>query len=248
MTDYTPTTEQVRDAYVRVMRDTFIASAGEHREEFDRWMQAHEDEVRASVQPPTREQIAEVVNRWRHDLDYGVGLGLEDRLVALFSQPSPSAPSGELEPFCDSCGGPYDDAWLAMYARHWDTCPNRVIAPIPAPVRTANGTDADRLIEFAESLLGAALDPWQVRLCSRVFGGNVGRISARPEPEPPRIEDMAPGTTFIGNPRGWMNPAHWVVTQDGRAISTDSWRWCTQADIDPSTIRDVMRPKGDDRG
>lgn len=32
------------------------------------------------------------------------------------------------KPFCDSCRGPYDDAWLAMYGRHWDTCPNRVIA------------------------------------------------------------------------------------------------------------------------
>lgn len=38
MTDFTPTTEQVRDAYVRAMRNAFIASAGEHREEFDRWL------------------------------------------------------------------------------------------------------------------------------------------------------------------------------------------------------------------
>lgn len=39
MIDFTPTTEQVRDAYVRAMRNAFIASAGEHREEFDRWLE-----------------------------------------------------------------------------------------------------------------------------------------------------------------------------------------------------------------
>lgn len=38
MTDFTPTTDQVRDAYVRAMRNAFIASTGEHREEFDRWL------------------------------------------------------------------------------------------------------------------------------------------------------------------------------------------------------------------
>lgn len=35
--EYTPTTEQVRDAYVRGMRDAFVASTGEHYAEFDRW-------------------------------------------------------------------------------------------------------------------------------------------------------------------------------------------------------------------
>jgi hypothetical protein len=34
---FTPTTAQVRDAYVRAMRNAFIASAGEHGQEFDRW-------------------------------------------------------------------------------------------------------------------------------------------------------------------------------------------------------------------
>lgn len=38
MTDFTPTTEQVRDTYVRAMRNAFIASADEHRQEFDRWL------------------------------------------------------------------------------------------------------------------------------------------------------------------------------------------------------------------
>lgn len=38
MTDYTPTTDQVRSAYTRAMRNAFIASAGEHDAEFDRWL------------------------------------------------------------------------------------------------------------------------------------------------------------------------------------------------------------------
>ena len=36
--DYAPTTDQVCAAYVRAMRNAFIASAGEHEEEFYRWL------------------------------------------------------------------------------------------------------------------------------------------------------------------------------------------------------------------
>jgi hypothetical protein len=35
---FTPTTEQVRDAYVRALRNAFIASAGEHEAEFKAWL------------------------------------------------------------------------------------------------------------------------------------------------------------------------------------------------------------------
>lgn len=45
MTDFTPSTAQVRDTYVRAMRNAFIASAGEHREEFDRWIADHDRAV-----------------------------------------------------------------------------------------------------------------------------------------------------------------------------------------------------------
>lgn len=91
MTDYTPTTEQVRNAYVRGMRDTFIASAGEHREEFDRWVAAHDAEARNSVQPPSREQIAEAI--WDDSLllELPENLDRVDRVLALFRQPTPSA-------------------------------------------------------------------------------------------------------------------------------------------------------------
>ncbi|WP_193750554.1 hypothetical protein [Curtobacterium luteum] len=44
--DHTPTTAQVRDAYVRAMRNAFIASADEHRQEFDRWLEQHDKELR----------------------------------------------------------------------------------------------------------------------------------------------------------------------------------------------------------
>lgn len=37
--EYTPTTEQVRDAYVRAMRNAFVAAAWEHEAEFDRWLE-----------------------------------------------------------------------------------------------------------------------------------------------------------------------------------------------------------------
>lgn len=46
MSDYTPTTTQVRDAYVRAMRNAFIASAGEHEAEFDRWLQLERHKAR----------------------------------------------------------------------------------------------------------------------------------------------------------------------------------------------------------
>lgn len=37
--EHTPTTAQVRDAYVRAMRNAFIASTSEHYDEFDRWLE-----------------------------------------------------------------------------------------------------------------------------------------------------------------------------------------------------------------
>ena len=42
MTDHTPGTGDVRAAYARAMRQAFIASTGEHLEEFDRWLAEHD--------------------------------------------------------------------------------------------------------------------------------------------------------------------------------------------------------------
>lgn len=49
MDDYTPTDEQVRAAYVRGMRDTFVAAAADHEAEFDRWLAQHDREVAAKA-------------------------------------------------------------------------------------------------------------------------------------------------------------------------------------------------------
>lgn len=46
---YTPTTAHVRDSYIQGQRQAFIASAGEHAEEFDRWLAAHDAEVAAKA-------------------------------------------------------------------------------------------------------------------------------------------------------------------------------------------------------
>lgn len=46
---WTPTTEQVRDSYVRKMRDAFVASTGEHMAEFDRWLAARDLVLRRLV-------------------------------------------------------------------------------------------------------------------------------------------------------------------------------------------------------
>jgi rubrerythrin len=48
---YTPTPKQAQDAYVRAMRDSFIASEGEHKEEFDRML--------AGVRADTLDEAAE---------------------------------------------------------------------------------------------------------------------------------------------------------------------------------------------
>lgn len=40
MEPFTPTTEQVRAAYVRASRQAFIAATSEHEAEFDRWLAA----------------------------------------------------------------------------------------------------------------------------------------------------------------------------------------------------------------
>jgi hypothetical protein len=64
--------------------------------------------------------------------------------------------------------------------------------------------------------------------------------------EPPRIEDMAPGTTFTEASGGWPRTA-WTVGQrhDGTKYAkrqSDGWVLDPKC-IDPSTIRDVTPPK-----
>lgn len=56
MNIFTPSTEQVRDAYVRAMRNAFIASAGEHRDEFDRWLEGVKSVARKEALAQARAQ------------------------------------------------------------------------------------------------------------------------------------------------------------------------------------------------
>ena len=54
MTEYTPTTGDVRAAYTRAMRQAFITSTGEHIAEFDRWLA----QVRAEAQVEALREVA----------------------------------------------------------------------------------------------------------------------------------------------------------------------------------------------
>ena len=47
---YTPAIEQARDAYVRAMRNAFIASASEHEEEFNRMIAGVKRDAAAEAQ------------------------------------------------------------------------------------------------------------------------------------------------------------------------------------------------------
>lgn len=62
---------------------------------------------------------------------------------------------------------------------------------------------------------------------------------------PPRIADMAPGTTFVARPSGsprWLAFSRLPgADPDVEDNEGDRWRWFA---IDPSTIRDVTPPSG----
>ena len=61
---YTPDTETVRAAYTRAMRQAFIASTSEHIEEFDRWLAAHDRELREQIEQEVRADMFRGVRAW----------------------------------------------------------------------------------------------------------------------------------------------------------------------------------------
>ncbi len=74
--------------------------------------------------------------------------------------------------------------------------------------------------------------------------GGSGRVTA----EPPRIEDMAPGTTFVGT----LSPTRGSVAEPrtrrlfvtvGPDLYDERGLHWYEEDVDPSTIRDVTPPK-----
>lgn len=73
--------------------------------------------------------------------------------------------------------------------------------------------------------------------------GELHTLLSQPTPsaEPPRIEDMAPGTTFTAST--WQKYlSHWTYLPDGGVLS-GMGVWHDRADVDPSTIRDVTPPQ-----
>ena len=58
--EFTPTVDQAKRAYVTGMRQAFIASAGEHAEEFARFLAARDASVRAAA----LDEAAEVAVRY----------------------------------------------------------------------------------------------------------------------------------------------------------------------------------------
>lgn len=66
MNDYTPTVDQAKRAYVTGMRQAFIASAGEHAEEFARFLAARDASVRAAA----LDEAAEVAKTYYPDPHY----------------------------------------------------------------------------------------------------------------------------------------------------------------------------------
>ena len=55
--EYTPTVDQAKRAYVTGMRQAFIASAGEHVEEFARFLAARDVSVRAAALDEAEEVV-----------------------------------------------------------------------------------------------------------------------------------------------------------------------------------------------
>lgn len=73
-----------------------------------------------------------------------------------------------------------------------------------------------------------------------VFADAARRLSEKTA-EPPRIEDMAPGTTFVASLVGLSFPEACELLSSG-LVYTRGMSWSVD-NIDPSTIRDVTPPK-----
>ncbi|WIE60745.1 hypothetical protein DEI97_013445 [Curtobacterium sp. MCLR17_032] len=227
------------------MRDTFIASAGEHYEEFERWVQAHDDEVRAPMQPPTREQIAEAlwesarqegdepVWTWQYlteRADRGEGDYAEiraeyhrsaDAVLARFPQPTPSA-----EPFS------YPDVWNAAI----DRAQEELVRQDQFSERTLRILDEQRIPSAQQpvpaepvSIAEPGDDPW-VTTTEYAYGA----LDA-----PDVIVSTGEDIDDLGSAR--YNAEEFWVDVLQRTVKRGPWQVVT-AEADPSTIRDVTPP------
>jgi hypothetical protein len=70
--------------------------------------------------------------RLPHEIEQGLADASHVDNASRPDDPTDDAEHEHRDPWCDSCGGPYD-GWLEQYGGHWDTCPNRVLtAPVDA--------------------------------------------------------------------------------------------------------------------
>ena len=77
MSDYTPDTETVRAGWATsCMADSITGSANGFRREFDRWLAAHDAEIRADEREKAAQRVAEYA-----DME-GIGLKSWDAAIA----------------------------------------------------------------------------------------------------------------------------------------------------------------------
>lgn len=113
------------------------------------------------------------------------------------------------------------------------------------PMRTAQGDASDRLIEFAEHILGVPLDPWQKRLCRRVFGGNVGRSTGRPDATPLSTADMVHGKPIAICTCGHAVGEHWGPALACTMVECGCTHPVHKEFFDPSTTRALTPSRAD---
>lgn len=127
------------------------------------------------------------------------------------------------------------------------------IAEVVAEAWRKDGYNADRIADAVVALLSqpnptaerhaytCTCDACRVPLVNKV--AELGQAIAGP----PRPEDMAPGTTFTADDASNGRTSRWRKEPDGwfSHVVNGGRQVSPQPRIDPSTIRDVTPPKGD---
>lgn len=107
----------------------------------------------------------------------------------------------------------------------------------------AAADEVDRLRAEADEVYRSAYSIGQVHSGAEAYKQQVADLRAATT-EPPRIEDLAPGTTFLARTSdGSLSHEDrlWMVTDSGDVISTRAHYILGRA-INSSTIRDVSAP------
>ena len=96
MSDYTPTTDEVRDRYAWGRSDVEYGPDAEAEAEFDLWLAEHDATVRADHEKAVRERIAQDIEAfqaenegdvltqgaWSDGVRYGLGVGIDAARIA----------------------------------------------------------------------------------------------------------------------------------------------------------------------